>query len=64
MAYEYSAVVEFETRQGLIDYLNHPMHRELGRMFWEFCDATVVLEVESVDARTDAVVELLAKTPN
>ena len=63
-AYEYSAVIEFADEPGLIEYLNHPLHRELGRLFWENCAKTIVLEVETVDATTDAVVELLVKTPN
>jgi Stress responsive A/B Barrel Domain len=62
-AYEYSAVIEFKDEPGLVQYLRDPLHRELGRLFWENCQSTVVMEVRSVDARTEAVVDLLVKTP-
>ena len=63
-AYEFSAVVEFEGIPGLIEYLQHPLHQELGRLFWEYCADTVVLEVEGVDAKTAAVVDLLVRDQN
>ena len=30
--YQYAAVLEFESRQGLVEYLNHPLHEEIGRL--------------------------------
>ena len=62
--YSFSAVVEFADSKGLIEYLQHPDHMELGRLFWRFCERTVVLEVESVDATTNEVVELLVRNQN
>ena len=62
--YSYSAVVEFADSKGLIDYLQHPKHVELGRLFWLHCARTVVLEVESVDATSDEVIELLVRRQN
>ena len=62
--YSFSAVVEFDDSKGLIDYLQHPKHVELGRLFWMHCDRTVVLEVESVDATTDQVADLLVGRQN
>ena len=59
--YSFSAVVEFDDSKGLIDYLQHPEHATLGRLFWQHCERTVVLEVESVDATTDQVVDLLVR---
>jgi hypothetical protein len=59
--YTFSAVVEFDDSEGLIEYLQHPTHVELGRLFWLHCERTVVLEVESVDATTDKVIDLLAR---
>jgi len=63
-AYQFSAVVEFDGIPELIDYLKHPLHQELGRLFWEYCAATVVLEVEGVDAKTDEVIDLLVRKQN
>jgi stress responsive alpha/beta barrel protein len=62
--YSFSAVVEFDDSKGLIEYLQHPKHVELGCLFWQHCARTVVLEVESVDATTDEVVGLLVKGQN
>ena len=62
--YEFSAVVDFEDKQGLITYLSHPLHQELGRLFWLYCASTVVLEVTSVDAKSADVVDLLVMKPN
>ena len=58
--YQFAAVLEFRTRAGLIDYLRHPLHHELGRMFWESCERTVISEVELHDGRDPAIAELLA----
>ena len=60
--YSFSAVVEFDDSNGLIEYLQHPKHAELGRLFWLHCARTVVLEVESVDATTDEVIDLLVRS--
>ena len=62
--YSFSAVVEFDDSKGLIEYLQHPKHAELGQLFWLHCARTVVLEVESVDATTDEVIELLVRRQN
>ena len=59
--YSFSAVVEFDDSKGLIEYLTHPHHAELGRLFWKYCERTVVLEVEAVDATTDKVIDLLVR---
>ena len=44
--YGYAAVVEFENPGALVAYLTSPDHHELGRLFWEMCESTVVVEVE------------------
>lgn len=62
--YSFSAVVEFDDSKGLIEYLQHPLHVDLGRLFWQHCARTVVLEVESVDATTDEVIDLLVRRSN
>jgi len=57
--YKNACVLEFADRPSLIAYLNHPLHKELGRVFWELCDSAVVLETEMVDAKTESVAGLL-----
>ena len=53
--YQFAAIVEFDDREGLISYLNHPKHHELGRLFWEVCESTIVSEHEMEDGRGEAV---------
>jgi hypothetical protein len=59
--YEYAAVLDFETEAALVQYLQHPLHRELGRLFWETCESTVVVEVEMRDGRSTEIVEFLVE---
>jgi hypothetical protein len=44
--YDYVAVIEFEDAAGLVRYLRHPKHDELGRLFWEYCSEALVVEAE------------------
>lgn len=44
--YEYAAVLEFDDKQGLVDYLNHDAHRELGKMFWDVCEETAIVDCD------------------
>ena len=57
--YQNACVIEFDDKPGLLSYLNHPMHRELGRLFWEMCDSAVVLETEMVDAKMQSLERFL-----
>ena len=59
--YEFAAILEFRNRAGLINYLRHPLHHELGRLFWEACERTVISEVELHDGRDPSVAQLLTK---
>jgi hypothetical protein len=45
--YSHAAVLEFEDRAGLLEYLQHPTHAELGELFWRWCGATAIIEVET-----------------
>ncbi len=58
--YEFAAVLEFEDESRLVTYLTSPMHEELGRLFWQYCESAVVSEVESVGLGEEAV-EFLSK---
>ncbi len=57
--YKYAAEFEFVDIAALREYLHHPRHQELGRMFWEICDSTAVLEVELIDGRSDQLADFL-----
>ena len=56
-SYEYAAVLEFNDRGGLIQYLSSPDHAELGRLFWLACEHTVVAEVEVADHDSDSAAD-------
>lgn len=49
--YNYLAVLEFENEAGLIEYLTHPGHRLIGKLFWELCESTTVFEARGSDIR-------------
>lgn len=56
---EYAAVLEFGTDAALRGYLDHPVHAELGRRFFELAGAALVydfvmVEPERVDDLVDA----------
>ena len=57
--YEFAAVVEFKDAPALLAYLNHPLHKELGALFWQHCESTVIVDIESADATSSAAVDLL-----
>lgn len=60
-AYEYAAVLEFVDEEALIAYLRHPLHEKLGRLFWQYCESTIISEVELVDGRDSSAVAALVK---
>lgn len=47
--YSYAAVLEFSDREGLLAYLRHPLHVEIGRLFWQACERTAIVEVDTRD---------------
>jgi hypothetical protein len=57
--YNYAAIFEFADAAALKQYLSHPLHHELGRMFWEMCESTTVVEVELSDGKSDQLVDFL-----
>jgi len=61
--YEYSTIIEFADRTALVQYLNHPLHQQLGRLFWENCESTVISEVELVEASDDEGLTDLVRRP-
>jgi hypothetical protein len=57
--YDYAAIFEFSDIAALKQYLNHPLHHQLGRMFWEMCESTTVVEVDLVDGKSDRLIDFL-----
>lgn len=53
--YQNVCVLEFKDRSSLVAYLTHPLHRELGQLFWEICESSVILESEMVDAKVESL---------
>ena len=47
--FEYAAVLEFDTEQGLRTYLDHPAHASLGRTFGETAEAALVYDYEMIE---------------
>jgi hypothetical protein len=58
-AYPFAAILEFETREHLVAYLTHPLHARLGQMFWDYCERSVVTEVETREFSDPGLVEFL-----
>jgi hypothetical protein len=59
--YSHAAILEFADRETFVRYLEHPAHAAIGRQFWETCEATLILDIESVDPRTSEISYLLVK---
>ena len=57
--YDYAAILEFTDNQRLTEYLNHPAHRLLGRLFWDYCGAAVVMEAEMWDVLRSKLPDLV-----
>jgi hypothetical protein len=48
--YPYLALVELDDERALQQYLAHPAHAELGRLFWETSDSALAYDFDMVDA--------------
>jgi hypothetical protein len=57
--YMYAAVLEFEDAEGLVAYLNHPLHNALGDLFWQLCASTAIVEVEALELGDSRLIDLL-----
>jgi hypothetical protein len=53
--YAFAAILEFNDVAALKRYLEHPLHKQLGKLFWEFCETAVVVEAEMSDVLTTDV---------
>lgn len=48
--YPFLALIEFDDESSLRDYLQHPAHAELAKLFWETSDAPLAYDYEVTDA--------------
>jgi hypothetical protein len=44
--YRYAALLEFDDLDGLKEYLNHPVHEELARLFFESFERALFYDYE------------------
>ena len=48
--FPYTAVIEFDDRAGLVTYLQHPSHRELGEVFRSVVESALVYDFDVAEA--------------
>ena len=58
--YAFVAIFEFDSVEDLRTYLYHPLHQELGRLFWLTCEKTMIHDATAIDVG-DGIEELLAE---
>lgn len=56
--YEVVAVLEFDGKRELDSYLKDPGHTELSRIFWQFCESTLIVDAEMGDPIRDQVASI------
>jgi hypothetical protein len=59
MAYSHAAIIEFESREKLVEYLEHPLHGQLGQLFWQVCKSALIEDMEVTQASSASVDYLL-----
>jgi len=52
--FSYLVVVELESREGLVAYLDHPLHEALGALFYETSALALASDFETVDGDVEA----------
>lgn len=59
--YEYAAVLEFDDRPGLLAYLEHPAHKQLGERFFSASEDALMYDFELHEGRHEpaALIEAL-----
>ncbi len=48
--YDYAAVLEFDDRDGLLTYLEHPVHQELGERFFSAFEEALMYDYDLQEA--------------
>lgn len=59
LAFEFAAVLEFDSESDLRAYLSHPAHVELGRLFRHSAHAALAHDFQMVDAGAERAIERL-----
>jgi len=59
VTYDAAAVLEFADESALREYLDHPLHAELARLFWLHCGSTLVVDAEVGDPSIESVESIL-----
>jgi hypothetical protein len=54
-AFSHAAVFSFGSVDALKAYLIHPAHEALGAQFWQVAARTLIVDVDAVDPRVDAL---------
>jgi hypothetical protein len=54
--FSYLVVVEIDDRDGLLAYLQHPLHEALGALFYETSALALASDFETVDHDVDAAI--------
>ncbi len=54
-SYDYAAVLEFDDRAGLLAYLEHPVHQELGDRFFSAFEEALMYDYELRDGEDGIV---------
>lgn len=57
--YSYVAIIEFGDKPALLSYLAHPIHERLGRLFWQACERTLIVDSETHDMRSKDLINFL-----
>ena len=58
--YSFIAILEFDDADALRAYLAHAFHAPLGRLFWQNCERTLIVDSEVVDPNDGAFAAFLA----
>jgi Stress responsive A/B Barrel Domain len=48
--YPFAAFIEFATEEALRAYLDHPAHRDLGRLFYQTAENALAFDFELIDS--------------
>jgi hypothetical protein len=49
--FSHVAIIEFDSEEDLIAYLDHPAHDDLGRRFYQTAEATLVYDFDVVEGQ-------------
>lgn len=59
--FPYVAIIEFDDEHGYQTYLAHPLHLPVARLFHHTCEATTIVNAQTIDARESFSRESLSR---